>query len=172
MDRDASKEESVDDADKRKAIEPLRSLPRYSDRERFDIVKRFVDAYIMGEVKINFPTEHDLKVSAEVLGIKKEDAAKEEMDVRKQFFGQISTFTGALDATDNNARKAMNKLFQTIINARMSDRLDGNFLTAPRLESQVCTLQRDVEDLKTQLEDLQQIWRVRELGRGDTDHGE
>jgi len=149
----------MDKGEEEKVISPL-----FSVEERNNIVRSFIEAYIRGAVKIAFPTKKEIehyKPDIEAVSGKKVDAVALEDQSKGLFERLFSTAAGALKATQDEMQNAIDKLFTWIIILRQGERIEGEFLQIPNLQSRLSSLEERVANIERLLEELQNLIRIR-----------
>jgi hypothetical protein len=121
----------------------------FSDDERRQIVRNFVEAYLANEVQLDWPTkEHFLELSKQKLVPKSVRAAGEEEAVELESYGKnrfndwVETATGFKTATYEEVESAISGLFENIVLFRMGDRIRGSFFYGTNVERRL----KDLED--------------------------
>lgn len=135
----------------------------FSEEERRNIVRSFIEAYVRGTVKIHYPTKEEAELYKEelqaVLG--EIDTSKVEFESKDTFSKQVLIATGAWKATQNGVQDAIDTLFHRILAFRQSERIEGEFLQAPNLQSRLASLEEKVAEIERLLEELQNLIRIR-----------
>jgi len=139
----------MDKGTEEKVVSPL-----ISKEKRYDIVRSFIDAYIRGSVKIDFPTERELEGKHDDVF---KDAFEAEMKTKQRFVTLVNIATGIVMSTQSELENAIADLFTEIIALRTTKRIEGEFLETPRLAS----LEERVTNLERSFEELQNLIRIR-----------
>lgn len=103
--------------------------PIFSENESRAIVKDFIEAYISGQVEIDFPTARAVYVYDKSVGknISIDEATKIEINIKTEFNKNVRICTGTLESTPQERRKAIDNLMSDLIFFRCSDKIKGSF---------------------------------------------
>jgi hypothetical protein len=139
-------------------------MPLYTSAQRHEVVRRFIDAYLGGSVKIVFPTEDDTSGTGwfdKLLGRQ----ADSKLDVKEFFSDMVDIATGAEPATASQVQTIKDMLFGFLINVRIGERIVGQFYATPNLESRVASVETRTSEIERLLEELQNLMHIRGQGQ-------
>jgi hypothetical protein len=123
----------------------------FSHKEIKTIVKEFVRAYISGQVKVRLPIPSGKPVVNPVtplvaLAPEQSGEIADIMSKRAQLKDLIAICIGARNVTREEFDEVLNVLFNLIITMRLSEVLDGKFVTSA-IETRLTSLENSVNDL-------------------------
>lgn len=152
MKKDNNKEEQTHKA---KNLRESKLSPMFSEEDVRETVKRFILAWLRGEITIKFPDAQELllksKRSKEKTDFKR--AIEEELEYKSIFMDRISTCTENKEATFEEQRVAIYWLFTAIMSLRSAERIQGNFMEfnieerLQKLEKRIKALNKVVQEL-------------------------
>lgn len=102
----------------------------FSEKEIDDTVKSFILAYLHGRVKIEFPTDMEIKGNMKDYGqpVTAQGAVKLRVEMKSDLLQNINICCGVTPSTSIELEVAKGKVFQSILIFKLSDRLKGSFL--------------------------------------------
>jgi len=129
--------------------------PLFSEREIRNIVRDFIDAYIAGQVKVNFPTASTVISVLKNKGktINQADAEAKALNRKVDFMKTVAICTGTEKATPEEVQAAIGSVFQDIISFRNSRRLEGVFHDEGT-ETRLSRLEEGMEKANKLIEEL------------------
>ena len=149
---DEKKEEQIESSNSNIKENPI---TLFSKKEIDETVKRFVLAYIHGQITIDFPSAVEIKERSLWLGtnISKEEALDQERKYSSEFQNQINIIVGITPASTDQSNVAINKMFGSIILLRNAKRIEGNFMES-KLEERLNDLKRKLDTTNNVIEQL------------------
>jgi hypothetical protein len=128
-----------------KLSEPDKPKPRliFSDDERRQIVRNFVEAYIANEVQIVWVSdEHVKRLRKKGVSLGDTSAYEIRRQDKKELEEWVMQVTGYTQATYREVENAITEIFRFIIRYRMGDRITGSFFKGTITEQRM----KDLED--------------------------
>jgi hypothetical protein len=131
---DAIKSNNMPD-DKKTSFKFSKKLVLFNDKDVTKLVKSFAEGWLRGEVKINFPTAHEISKSVQPNSEFKgfiyfndtlEEAKYAELSQKQYFMKLIKTVCDS-GATEVEQEKAIASLFELLMAFRCGQRIDGVF---------------------------------------------
>jgi len=127
----------VSEADKR----PPRLI--FSDEERRQIVRNFVEAYLANEIQLVWPTKEEYEQLAKYGYLSGKFSSISLDTANKTSFNEsVLRVTGYKEATYDEVEAAFSEIFDFIINARIGERIKGSFFKGTNVEQRL----KDLED--------------------------
>jgi len=138
--------------------------PIFSDNEKRRIVRSFIEAYLRGTVKVQFPTHEELKSypalcakiesTAQLLGLDVDFAGP------KIFHMNVTIASGAKQATSCEIEGSIDFLFQHIMASRVGGRIEGEFLEVTNVEGRLQSLEQKMSAIENLIEEIRNYVRV------------
>lgn len=141
----------------------------FSDEQRQNIMRSFIEGYIRGSVNVNFPTREEFQRDPDLLAAyvkfyeldTKATPIQVESVVKEAFANEIGIASGAIEARPEEVTQAMGNLFTDILRFRNAGRLKGEFFQVSDFESKIKSLEDRVSNIEQLLEELQNLIRIR-----------
>ena len=102
----------------------------FSEEERTSLVRSFLESYLRGTVRIEFPTANEFRQDSEFLTIARKsndlpNGSPTELEIRikEQWSERIAIATGTKEATVDERNKALNDVFNDLVTWRNSRRV-------------------------------------------------
>jgi hypothetical protein len=140
----------------------------YSDEERRQIIRNFIDAYLAHEIKIEWPTKQDYEQSAKE-GYIHDDIPPVDLEkFGKQLFNEwIMLVSGYKESTYDEVEEAFRDFFYFIISGLTGDKIRGSFFKGTNVEQRL----KDLEDKVASHDRLIQSIRMMDhVGGNDNDN--
>lgn len=130
----------------------------FPSKERHRIVRRFIEAFMSGTVKLDFLTAQEIEeqprsfeaVKKLVPGFAGMGPVEVAMRSKATMLETISIAAGARKSASEEREIAIDSVFQFILSLRALGKIEGEFLPTSRLESRLA----DLEDKATRQEEL------------------
>lgn len=102
----------------------------FSPEEIRDIVKKFVSAWLRGDITLFFVSSEEYLQRAKMKKQKLsyEQASDQEVKSKLVFTNLASICVGTKQATEDERQKAISDVFEMILMLRLSDRIKGKFI--------------------------------------------
>lgn len=148
------------------------SVPKFTAAERYDIVLSFIKALLGGQVSMSSPTPEELMKFRDDFGplananelVKGVDLTK--IDERQLWWIQnenidkrVAIILGTTQAKDEERKKAVDDMLMMIWKYRGGERIKGEFLAIPNIESRLKTVEEEVSSHHGALEELKILFR-------------
>lgn len=126
----------------------------FTDQERNTIIRSFIDAYLRGSVKIDFPKRGETALTG---GVWK---GQEVVQLKTRFTNDIAMLVGTVKTTRTQFDEALKDFFETFVQLRNTNRIVGNFLSITDSE-RIRLLEDRIANLEQQFEELETLIRIR-----------
>jgi mRNA-degrading endonuclease toxin of MazEF toxin-antitoxin module len=145
--------------------EPNKPRPRlvFSDDERRQIVRNFVEAYIANEIQIDWPSERHFQELAKK-GITSGAFTPRQLELysKQQLNRYIMQATGYTEATYDEVEEAFKEIFDFILSNRMGERIKGSFFKGAITERRMKDLEDKVASHERLIQELRALGHVEE----------
>lgn len=133
----------------------------FSDEERRQIVRNFVEAFLANEVQLDWPTkEHYAQMAKEGYLSGKFAPVKLETGMKQSFNESVIQVTGYKEATYDEVEAAFTEIFDLIILARIGGRIKGSFFKGTKVEQRLKDLEDKVASHGRLIESLRMLEHV------------
>lgn len=127
----------------------------FSEDEIRQTVKRFVLAWLRGEITIHFPSAEEFFTRSTLMKQKTDfrQASESEILCKGTFIEQVSICVGNKKATSEEREEAIDWLFKTILSLRSAERVEGRF-TEFDIEERFLRIEERIKALNTMVQEL------------------